>query len=215
MDNKQLWDSVLVEIEINVSKANFSTWFKNTKNCPTCRIKFNKKIISSKLNLENIFNLSFDKLNISWLDIFMKATKLDLHNFNNINELVLSNLILQNENIVSNKVNFNNVNLTNSNISSNNIIFKSGDILNSKFTNFTKLNFDGTGLLNFVSSLFENINGNISEFNINYTFNEQDKTCKKIFFNTNLSTSTNLKTLSLKFNTFVQFIENNNKRLTK
>ncbi len=31
MDNKQLWDSVLVEIEISVSKANFNTWFKNTR----------------------------------------------------------------------------------------------------------------------------------------------------------------------------------------
>jgi len=31
MDNKQLWDSVLVEIETGVSKANFSTWFKNTR----------------------------------------------------------------------------------------------------------------------------------------------------------------------------------------
>lgn len=30
MDNKQLWDSVLVEIELNVSKANFNTWFKET-----------------------------------------------------------------------------------------------------------------------------------------------------------------------------------------
>lgn len=30
MDNKQLWDSVLGEIELTVSKANFSTWFKNT-----------------------------------------------------------------------------------------------------------------------------------------------------------------------------------------
>ncbi len=30
MDNKQLWDSALVEIELNVSKANFTTWFKNT-----------------------------------------------------------------------------------------------------------------------------------------------------------------------------------------
>lgn len=29
-DNKQLWDSVLVEIELNVSKANFNTWFKDT-----------------------------------------------------------------------------------------------------------------------------------------------------------------------------------------
>ena len=30
LDNKQLWEHALVEIELNVSKANFSTWFKNT-----------------------------------------------------------------------------------------------------------------------------------------------------------------------------------------
>ncbi|MDP3996558.1 MAG: chromosomal replication initiator protein DnaA [bacterium] len=30
MDNKQLWDSALVDIELSVSKANFSTWFKDT-----------------------------------------------------------------------------------------------------------------------------------------------------------------------------------------
>jgi chromosomal replication initiator protein len=29
-ENKQLWDSVLSEIELTVSRANFSTWFKNT-----------------------------------------------------------------------------------------------------------------------------------------------------------------------------------------
>src|SRR3989344_5754476 len=29
-DNKQLWDQALLDIEIGVSKANFSTWFKNT-----------------------------------------------------------------------------------------------------------------------------------------------------------------------------------------
>jgi len=28
---KELWDSALVEIELSVSKANFSTWFKNTR----------------------------------------------------------------------------------------------------------------------------------------------------------------------------------------
>ncbi|MFA5830296.1 MAG: chromosomal replication initiator protein DnaA [Candidatus Paceibacterota bacterium] len=31
MENKQLWDSVLVEVELDVSRANFSTWFKNTR----------------------------------------------------------------------------------------------------------------------------------------------------------------------------------------
>ena len=30
MDTKQLWKACLLEIEVNVSKANFSTWFKNT-----------------------------------------------------------------------------------------------------------------------------------------------------------------------------------------
>ncbi len=30
MDTKQLWDSVLVEMELNVSKASFQTWFKDT-----------------------------------------------------------------------------------------------------------------------------------------------------------------------------------------
>lgn len=30
VDNKKLWDSVLVEIELEISKANFSMWFKDT-----------------------------------------------------------------------------------------------------------------------------------------------------------------------------------------
>ncbi|MBM2817510.1 MAG: Chromosomal replication initiator protein DnaA [Parcubacteria group bacterium] len=30
MDNNKLWDSVLVEIELGISKANFSMWFKDT-----------------------------------------------------------------------------------------------------------------------------------------------------------------------------------------
>src|SRR3989338_11676858 len=30
MNTKQLWKSCLVEIESGISKANFSTWFKNT-----------------------------------------------------------------------------------------------------------------------------------------------------------------------------------------
>lgn len=30
MDNKKLWDAVLVEMELNLSKPNFNTWFKDT-----------------------------------------------------------------------------------------------------------------------------------------------------------------------------------------
>src|SRR5690349_12785114 len=31
IDNKKLWTDALIEIEMSVSKANFGTWFKNTK----------------------------------------------------------------------------------------------------------------------------------------------------------------------------------------
>ena len=31
MDTKELWNNVLLEIETSVSKANFATWFKETK----------------------------------------------------------------------------------------------------------------------------------------------------------------------------------------
>jgi len=30
VDIKQLWENTLVNIELNISKANFSTWFKST-----------------------------------------------------------------------------------------------------------------------------------------------------------------------------------------
>ena len=30
LDNKSLWDRVLVDMELAVSKANFTTWFKDT-----------------------------------------------------------------------------------------------------------------------------------------------------------------------------------------
>lgn len=33
IDNKTLWDGVLAEIELNLSKANFGTWFRNTHVC--------------------------------------------------------------------------------------------------------------------------------------------------------------------------------------
>ena len=27
---KELWENILVDVELNISKANFSTWFKDT-----------------------------------------------------------------------------------------------------------------------------------------------------------------------------------------
>ena len=31
MDKKTLWETVLAQIQLNVSPANFATWFKNTE----------------------------------------------------------------------------------------------------------------------------------------------------------------------------------------
>ena len=31
IDTKQLWENTLVDIELNISKANFSTWFQDTR----------------------------------------------------------------------------------------------------------------------------------------------------------------------------------------
>ena len=31
MDNKELWQSVLAQMQFHVSKANFATWFQNTE----------------------------------------------------------------------------------------------------------------------------------------------------------------------------------------
>ena len=31
MTNEELWQSVLAQIQLNISPANFSTWFKNTE----------------------------------------------------------------------------------------------------------------------------------------------------------------------------------------
>ena len=48
IDLKKLWDSVLVEVELNVSKANFSMWFKETY-----IIKFDDGVVY--LSIPNIF----------------------------------------------------------------------------------------------------------------------------------------------------------------
>ena len=31
MDNNELWQSVLAQIQFNVSRANFATWFRDTQ----------------------------------------------------------------------------------------------------------------------------------------------------------------------------------------
>lgn len=58
MDYKQLWDGVLAEIELSVSKANFNTWFKDTyisevdRGCVTLNVPnaFVKEWLATKYN---------------------------------------------------------------------------------------------------------------------------------------------------------------------
>lgn len=77
VDNKKLWESVLVDIELSVSKANFNTWFKNifiSKHydgviylcVPNAFVKdwlstkYNKYILKAlRLNMSNIRNIEY------------------------------------------------------------------------------------------------------------------------------------------------------------
>lgn len=72
MDKKELWDKCLAEIELNISKANFTTWFKNTS-----IIKEDSGIV--EIGVPNEFVKD-------WL-------------FNKFHKLILKTLISNNENI--------------------------------------------------------------------------------------------------------------------
>ena len=68
MDNKELWQSVLAQMQFHVSKANFATWFQNTE----IILKEDKTVIISVPN-------AFSK---EWLS--NKYNKLILKNFKRI-----------------------------------------------------------------------------------------------------------------------------------
>ena len=46
MDNNELWQSVLAQMQLHISKANFATWFQNTE----IILKDNEKILISVPN---------------------------------------------------------------------------------------------------------------------------------------------------------------------
>jgi chromosomal replication initiator protein len=73
MNNDQLWQAVLGEIELNLSKANFTTWFKNTfiseinkDQCVVCVPNtFTKAWLEKKYNdkiIEAINNINENKI---------------------------------------------------------------------------------------------------------------------------------------------------------
>jgi len=58
IDNKKIWDEVLTKIELNISKANFNTWFKDTS-----IIKYEKGIIYLAVPNEFVKNWLHEKYN--------------------------------------------------------------------------------------------------------------------------------------------------------
>ena len=58
IDNKKIWDEVLTKIELNISKANFNTWFKDTS-----IIKYEKGIIYLAVPNEFVKNWLYEKYN--------------------------------------------------------------------------------------------------------------------------------------------------------
>ena len=46
MDNNKLWQSVLAQMQLHISRANFATWFQNTE----IILKDNERIIISVPN---------------------------------------------------------------------------------------------------------------------------------------------------------------------
>ncbi len=57
-DNKKLWDKVLSDVELSISKANFSTWFKDTN-----IVKFENGIVYLSVPNEFVKNWLYEKYN--------------------------------------------------------------------------------------------------------------------------------------------------------
>lgn len=66
VDHKELWENVLVDIELNISKANFSTWFKDT---------FINKIEDGVVQLSVPNEFARDWLSTKYHKIILKALR--------------------------------------------------------------------------------------------------------------------------------------------
>ncbi|MEA3449454.1 MAG: chromosomal replication initiator protein DnaA [Patescibacteria group bacterium] len=77
MNNDQLWQAVLGEIELNLSKANFTTWFKNT--------------FISEINNEQCIVCVPNSFTQTWLD--NKYTKQIIEAINNISDKKVTKII--------------------------------------------------------------------------------------------------------------------------
>jgi chromosomal replication initiator protein len=122
VENKQLWDNVLSDIEICVSKANFSTWFKDTKIVKqkdgiiflAVRNEFVKDWLFNKFHKTILKSLRELSSGIRGLEyIISEETEEDSGVFNNIekintinNELPLNDLYINKEDNLNPKYTF-------------------------------------------------------------------------------------------------------------
>lgn len=80
-DNKKLWDKVLSEVELNVSKANFSTWFKDTN-----IIKYENGTVFLSVPNEFVKNWLFEKYH----KLVLKSLRNLKENIRNIDYVVVN-----------------------------------------------------------------------------------------------------------------------------
>jgi len=86
IDNKKIWDEVLSKIELNISKANFNTWFKDTS-----VLKYEKGIVYLIVPNEFVKNWLYEKYNRDILKILRNS----IENIRTINYIIKDNTKLK------------------------------------------------------------------------------------------------------------------------
>lgn len=81
-DNKKIWDKVLSDVELNVSKANFSTWFKDTN-----ILKFENGTVYLSVPNEFVKNWLFEKYH----KFVLKSLRSIHENIRNIEYVIVNN----------------------------------------------------------------------------------------------------------------------------
>lgn len=118
-DNKKIWDKVLSDVELNVSKANFNTWFKDTN-----IIKCENGIVFLSTPNEFVKNWLSEKYH----KFILKSLRDTESNVRNI-EYVIVNSTTKNKNILK----FQKPNIINNELPLNDFYINKEDNLNPKY----------------------------------------------------------------------------------
>lgn len=122
VDNKTLWDNVLTEMELTLSKANFGTWFKNT-------YIYKQEDNTVYISVPNTFVR--DWLNNKYHKLIVKALRNTDPDIRNVEYLIIKNQE-QNKEII--KPNINNNEQTVNSLGLNELYINKDSNLNPKYT---------------------------------------------------------------------------------